>query len=70
MKTLKTLLLLGIVSFTFYSFTTVLQDKWVVPKEYVNMKNPTDPNVDKAIGKSAGGNTSKIHMVMAQKQKM
>ena len=52
MKTLKTLLLLGIVSFTFYSFTTVLQDKWVVPKEYVNMKNPTDPNVDKAIGKS------------------
>jgi mono/diheme cytochrome c family protein len=52
MKTLKTLLLLGIVSFTFYSFTTVLQDKWVVPKEYVSMKNPTDPNVDKAIGKS------------------
>jgi mono/diheme cytochrome c family protein len=52
MKTLKTLLILGIVSFTFYSFTTVLQDKWVVPEKYVTMKNPTDPSVDKAIGKA------------------
>jgi mono/diheme cytochrome c family protein len=52
MKTLKMLLILGIVSFTFYSFNTMVQDKWVVPEKYVNMKNPTDPSVDKAIGKS------------------
>jgi mono/diheme cytochrome c family protein len=52
MKTLKMLLILVIVSFTFYSFTTIVQDKWVVPEKYVNMKNPTDPSVDKAIGKS------------------
>lgn len=52
MKTLKTLLILGIVSFAFYSFTTIVQDKWVVPEKYVNMKNPIDASVDKAIGKS------------------
>ena len=35
-----------------YSFTTMVQEEWVVPAEYVSMKNPTDPDVDKAIGKS------------------
>ena len=52
MKTLKMLLIAGIVSFAFYSFTTIVQDKWVVPEKYVNMKNPTDPSADMAIGKS------------------
>ncbi len=52
MKTLKFIFFIGIVSFAFYSFTTTVQDKWVVPAEYVSMKNPTDPSVDKAIGKS------------------
>jgi mono/diheme cytochrome c family protein len=52
MKTLKMLLIAGFVSFAFYSFTTIVQDKWVVPEKYVNMKNPTDPSADMAIGKS------------------
>lgn len=52
MKTIKTIFFIGIVSFVFYSFTTIVQDKWVVPEKYVNMKNPTDPSVDIAIGKS------------------
>ncbi|MGB5359022.1 c-type cytochrome [Eudoraea sp.] len=54
MKTLKFFMIIGIVSFTIYSFTSEVQDqdKWIVPPEYVNMKNPTDPSVDLAIGKS------------------
>jgi mono/diheme cytochrome c family protein len=52
MKTLKMLLIVGIVSLAFYSFTTITQDKWVVPDKYVNMKNPTDPSVDLNIGKA------------------
>lgn len=52
MKTPYILLLVGIISFTLYSFTTMMQEEWVVPEEYVNMKNPTDPSVDLAIGKS------------------
>lgn len=52
MKTLKFLLLLAIVSFAFFSFTSLVQDEWIVPAKYENMKNPTDPKVDLAIGKS------------------
>ncbi len=52
MKTLKMLLIVGIVSLAFYSFTTITQDKWIVPEKYVNMKNPTDPSVDLNIGKA------------------
>jgi mono/diheme cytochrome c family protein len=52
MKALKLLLILGLVSFTFYSFTSYVQDKWVVPDKYISMKNPTDPNADLDIGKS------------------
>jgi len=52
MKTLKLVLILGVVSFTLYSFTSYVQDKWVVPEKYVNMKNPTDPKSDLDIGKS------------------
>jgi len=52
MKTIKTLSIIGIICFVCYSFTTLTQEEWVVPAEYVNMKNPTDPSVDKQIGKS------------------
>jgi len=43
-KFISMLLLLGIVIFTLYSFKSTPQDEWVVPKEYQNMKNPTDTN--------------------------
>lgn len=52
MKTLKSVLFVAIVSFALYSFTTVVQDEWVVPDKYEKMKNPTDPTVDLDIGKS------------------
>lgn len=52
MKTFKTLLLIGIVSFALYSFTSMVQEEWKVPEKYEKMKNPTDPTVDLDIGKS------------------
>lgn len=52
MKNIKTLLLIGIISFGLFSFGIILQDEWVVPEKYQNMKNPTDPSVDLNIGKS------------------
>ena len=52
MKTIKTIFFIGIVSFLFYSFTTIVQEEWVVPEKYETMKNPTDAAVDMAIGKS------------------
>ena len=52
MKTLKTLILIGIVSFALYSFTSFVQEEWKVPDKYEKMKNPTDPSVDLDIGKS------------------
>jgi mono/diheme cytochrome c family protein len=52
MKALKFITILGVISFALLSFTTFLQDEWVVPDKYQNMKNPTDPAVDKSIGKS------------------
>jgi mono/diheme cytochrome c family protein len=52
MKTFKTLLLIGIVSFALYSFTSMIQEEWKVPEKYEKMKNPTDPSVDLDIGKS------------------
>jgi len=52
MKTIKTLSIIGIICLFCYSFTTMVQEEWVVPAEYVNMKNPIDPSTDKAIGKS------------------
>lgn len=51
MKTIKTLAIIGVISLAFLSFT-IIQDEWVVPDEYVNMTNPTDPGVDIEIGKS------------------
>jgi mono/diheme cytochrome c family protein len=42
----------AILALALYAFTTPYQDEWVVPDEYVNKKNPTDPSVDLDIGKS------------------
>jgi len=52
MKTLKITILISAVAFGFYSFTSIIQDGWKVPDKYVNMKNPTNPKEDMAIGKS------------------
>lgn len=40
-----------IASFALFAFTADYQDEWVVPEEYVNKKNPTDPSEDLNIGK-------------------
>ncbi len=52
MKKLQNMLLIGILSVAFFSFSGILQDEWVVPDKYQNMKNPTDPAEDIKIGKS------------------
>jgi len=52
MKTLKTLTIAGLLTFTLLSFTNFVQEEWKVPDKYQNMKNPTDPDEDIAIGKS------------------
>ncbi len=52
MKTLKNLLVLGVISFALYSFTTIVQDEWEVPEKYQKMQNPIDADEDKAVGKS------------------
>lgn len=52
MKKIKNLLLLVVFSFGLFSFGVAMQDEWVVPDEYKNMKNPTDPKEDLNIGKS------------------
>jgi len=52
MKKIKIFTIIGIFSLMFFSFTGIVQDEWVVPDKYVNMKNPTNPKEDMAIGKS------------------
>jgi mono/diheme cytochrome c family protein len=52
MKTTKFFMIIGIISLVLYSFTSEVQEEWVVPEKYVNMKNPTDPAVDLDIGKA------------------
>jgi len=52
MKTIKILLALVIFSFISLSFTTMIQEKWVVPAKYVSMKNPVPADQDAAVGKS------------------
>lgn len=52
MKTLKNLLVLGVISFALYSFSTIVQDEWEVPEKYQKMQNPIDADEDKAVGKS------------------
>ena len=52
MKTLKIIIPVAFLALTLYAFSTPFQDKWVVPDEYVNKKNPTDPKADLNIGKA------------------
>jgi mono/diheme cytochrome c family protein len=52
MKSSNVLFALGLISLCFFAFKAPIQEKWVVPDEYVNMQNPTDPSVDLAIGKA------------------
>jgi mono/diheme cytochrome c family protein len=52
MKTIKILMIIGIVSFGLFSFNKLTQEEWKVPAKYEKMKNPTDPKVDLSIGKS------------------
>ena len=53
MKTIKFLMIIGVVSLAFLAFTTVEQDEWVVPAKYEKMTNPEDASKDNiAIGKS------------------
>ncbi len=51
MKTLKFLLVFGLLSVVMLSFSAFDQEEWVVPEKYQKMKNPTDPNEDQDIGK-------------------
>jgi mono/diheme cytochrome c family protein len=52
MKTIKLLMIIGVMSFALYSFSSFDQDEWIVPAKYEKMQNPTDPSVDLDIGKS------------------
>jgi mono/diheme cytochrome c family protein len=51
MKKIKWLCTLSVASLALMAFSEDFQDEWVVPEEYVNMKNPTDPSQDLNIGK-------------------
>ena len=53
MKTFKILTLIGVVTFAFYSFTSILQEEWKVPAKYETMKNPIAAKTDAAIGKAS-----------------
>lgn len=51
MKQFKVFSIIGFVSLFLVAFTIVEQEEWIVPEKYVNMENPTDPEVDLEIGK-------------------
>ena len=38
MKTIKFLMIIGVVSFALYSFNSIDQDEWVVPANYEKMQ--------------------------------
>ena len=53
MKTLKFLMIIGIVSLGLLSFGKLIQEEWKVPDKYEKMKNKTEANAGNlAIGKS------------------
>ena len=52
MKLIKIFSIIGVLAFAFYSFTTIVQNEWVVPAKYEKMKNPVPAKQDMAIGKS------------------
>jgi len=49
MKTLKNILVLGLISFGLLAFKAAIQEEWVVPAKYKAMENPTDPNDDEGL---------------------
>lgn len=52
MKTLKTLLVIGLIFVGLSSFTALIQDEWKIPAKYESMTNPIPAAEDAAIGKS------------------
>jgi mono/diheme cytochrome c family protein len=52
MKKIKFIVVIGIVVFALYSFTTFVQNEWIVPAKYEKMQNPIPASQDMAIGKS------------------
>jgi mono/diheme cytochrome c family protein len=54
MKTMKILMIIGIVSFGLFSFNKLTQEEeWKVPAKYEKMKNPTEASkANNSIGKS------------------
>ncbi len=53
MKTIKILMIIGIVSFGLFSFNKLTQEEWKVPAKYEKMKNPTEASkANLAVGKS------------------
>lgn len=53
MKTIKILMIIGLVSFGLFSFNKLTQEDWKVPAKYEKMKNPTEASkANLAIGKS------------------
>ena len=52
MKLVKIFSIIGVLAFAFYSFTTIVQNEWVVPAKYETIKNQVPAKQDMAIGKS------------------
>jgi mono/diheme cytochrome c family protein len=52
MKTVKLVMIIGVISIGLLAFTKVEQDKWVVPAKYETMKNPVPAKTDASTGKS------------------
>ena len=49
MKTLKNILVIGLITFGLFAFTSGVYDGWVVSTEYKTMENPTDPDDDEGL---------------------
>ena len=53
MKTIKILMIIGIISFGLLSFSKLVQEEWKVPEKYEKMKNSTEASAENlAIGKT------------------
>ena len=52
MKTLKTLMIIGLITLGLFAFKSIDQDEWKVPAKYEKMTNPISADTDAAIGKS------------------
>ena len=53
MKTIKFLMIIGIISFGLLSFSKLVQEEWKVPEKYEKMKNSTEASDENlAIGKT------------------